>query len=180
MPKIAMRPSSLFLCSALSSVLLLSGCASTIQSSNSFLGLFTPYRIDIVQGNVVTREQLARVKPGMTRVQVRELLGSPMLTDLFHGNRWDYIFTIRRPGTEPQRRSIVLVFEGEALKAIDAPDLPTEHEFVASISPLARTEPKVLELSEEQRKALPIPPKRETPPAEPVGPVRDYPPLEAP
>lgn len=175
-----MRRSFLPLSGSLAAVLLLAGCASSLPSSSNFLGLITPYRIDIVQGNVVTREQMARVKPGMTRVQVRELLGSPMLTDLFHTNRWDYIFTIRRPGTEPQRRSVVLVFEGEALKTIVAPELPSEHEFVASISPLARSEPKVLELSEDQRKALPVPAKREAPAAEPVGPVREYPPLEAP
>ncbi|MDP3084656.1 MAG: outer membrane protein assembly factor BamE [Rubrivivax sp.] len=175
-----MRRSFLPLSGSLAAVLLLAGCASSLPSSSNFLGLITPYRIDIVQGNVVTREQMARVKPGMTRVQVRELLGSPMLTDLFHANRWDYIFTIRRPGTEPQRRSVVLVFEGEALKTIVAPELPSEHEFVASISPLARSEPKVLELSEDQRKALPVPAKREAPAAEPVGPVRDYPPLETP
>ncbi|MDP1535276.1 MAG: outer membrane protein assembly factor BamE [Rubrivivax sp.] len=175
-----MRRSFLPLSGSLAAVLLLAGCASSLPSSSNFLGLITPYRIDIVQGNVVTREQMARVKPGMTRVQVRELLGSPMLTDLFHANRWDYIITIRRPGTEPQRRSVVLVFEGEALKTIVAPELPSEHEFVASISPLARSEPKVLELSEDQRKALPVPAKREAPAAEPVGPVRDYPPLETP
>jgi outer membrane protein assembly factor BamE len=39
-----------------------------------------------------------------------------MVTDLFHANRWDYIFTIRRPGTEPQRRSVVVVFDGDVVK----------------------------------------------------------------
>jgi outer membrane protein assembly factor BamE len=158
--------------------LLLAGCASSLQSSDSFFGLITPYRIDIVQGNVVTREQIALVKPGMSRNQVREVLGSPMLTDIFHADRWDFIFTIRRQGTEPQRRSVVLGFEGDSLKTIDAPELPSEREFVASISRPSRARATILELSEEQRKALPVPPKREAPLAEPSGPVREYPPLE--
>ena len=83
------------------------GCATREQSTDSFLGFITPYRVEIVQGNAVTREQATRVKPGMTRAQVRDILGSPMLTDQFHADRWDYLFTIRRQGTEPQRRSVV-------------------------------------------------------------------------
>ncbi len=159
--------------------LVLSGCAAR-QSTESFFGFITPYRIDIVQGNVVTREQLALVKPGMTRAQVREVLGTPLLTDMFHADRWDYVFDIRRPGADAQRRSVVVRFEGEGLKSIDAPELPTEREFVASISSAPDDlKPRVLELTEEQRKALPPPPPRETPVAEPMGPVRPYPPLEA-
>lgn len=158
----------------------LAGCAS-LQSEGNVLGLITPYRIDIVQGNVVTKEQLALVKPGMSRVQVRDLLGSPLVTDMFHADRWDYVFTIRRPGTEPQRRSIVAWFDGEQLKKLDAPDaVPAEREFVAAISrPGARGALVPLELTEEQRKALPVPAQRpqETAPGV-LGPARTYPPLE--
>lgn len=153
------------------------GCSS-LTSADSFLGLITPYRIDIVQGNVVTREQAALVKPGMSRSQVRDMLGSPMVTDLFHANRWDYIFTIRRPGTEPQRRSVVVTFEGDVVKTIVAPELPGEREFVASIAKPSGAKVPPLELSEEQRKALPVPLPRAEPTPEPEGPVRSYPPLE--
>lgn len=162
--------------------LLLSGCGfRQIASDGSLLGLVTPYRIDIVQGNAITREQLAVVKPGMTRLQVREILGTPLLTDPFHAERWDYLFTIRRPGTEPQRRSIVALFEGDVLKKIEMPEgaLPTEEEFVASIDPVKRKfEPRVLELTPEQRKALPVPARRDTPSETPTGATRSYPPLE--
>ena len=62
------------------------------------------------------------------------MLGSPLLTDLFHADRWDYVFTIRRQGAEPQSRAIVALFEGDRLKSIETGgDLPTEREFVASI-----------------------------------------------
>lgn len=159
---------------------LLAGCGSLQSTDDNLFGLITPYRIEIVQGNVVTREQLAQVKTGMTRAQVRDILGSPLLTDLFHADRWDYVFTIRRPGTEPQRRGIVVRFEGDRLAAIEAPDLPSEREFVASISRTSASgNAPVLQLSEEARKALPKP---ATPPAEaaaaPLGAARAYPPLE--
>src|SRR4030095_9249305 len=113
--------------------MLLTGCAS-LQSSESFLGVLTPYRIEVVQSNVLPRERVAAVKPGMSRAQVRDILGSPLLTDPFHGDRWDYMFTIKRQGAEPQRRSVVAIFEGDRLKTIEAPDLPSERDFVASIS----------------------------------------------
>ncbi|MCR5866568.1 MAG: outer membrane protein assembly factor BamE [Aquincola tertiaricarbonis] len=169
----------------LGALLTLGGCASwqeSLKTSDSILGVITPYRVEVVQGNVVTKEQMAAVRPGMSRAQVRNILGSPLLTDVFHENRWDYIFTIKRQGTEPQRRSVVLTFDGDLLKTIDAPDLPGEQDFVASISPVrvSKNEPK-LELTEEQRKALPVPPKPEATPTapEPTGATRTYPPLEA-
>ncbi len=159
--------------------LLLGGCES-LQRTDSVIGEYTPYRIDLVQGNVVTREQLAVLRPGMTRLQVRDLLGTPLLADPFHANRWDYVFTIRR-GKEPfLRRSVVVHFEGNAVATIEAPpDLPGEREFVASISRVKEPRVPKLELTPEERAALPPPTlRRDTAPAEPVGPVREYPPLE--
>ena len=115
----------------------------------------------------------------MTRSQVRDVLGSPLLTDIFHADRWDYIFTIRRQGAEPQRRSVVVRFDGDALKSIDAGDeLPTEREFVASISTAkpgrgaearAEREPSAARCRCRQR-----PPRREAASA-PLGAVRDVP-----
>ncbi|MEF7615428.1 outer membrane protein assembly factor BamE [Aquincola sp. MAHUQ-54] len=160
------------------------GCSSwqeSLRTSDSVLGVITPYRVEVVQGNVVTKEQIALVKPGMNRAQVRNVLGSPLLADIFHADRWDYIFTIKRQGTEPQRRSVVLQFEGDLLKTVEAPDLPGEQEFVASISPIKTGKQPKLELTEEQRKALPAPSRPEAAPSapEPAGATRSYPPLEA-
>ena len=154
-----------------------SGCES-LQRTDSFMGLITPYRIDIVQGNVITKEQAALIRPGLSRVQVREVLGTPLIADPFHAERWDYLFTLRRPGTDEQRRSVVVHFEGGVVKSIDAGELPSEREFVASISRFKDPRAPRLELSEEERAALPPPVRREAPAAEPVGPVREYPPLE--
>ncbi len=153
------------------------GCEA-LQRTDSLFGFITPYRIDIVQGNAVTKEQAAVLKPGMSRLQVRDVLGTPLMTDPFHANRWDYIFTLRRPGAELQRRSVVVFFDGDVVKNIEAPDLPSERDFVASISRFKDPREQKLELSDDERAALPLPPKREAPTPEPVGPVRDYPPLE--
>ncbi len=155
----------------------LAGCES-LQRTDTFLGFITPYRIDIVQGNVISKEQAALLKPGLTRLQVRDLLGTPLVVDPFHANRWDYIFTLRRPGTEEQRRSVVVQFEGDVVKSVVAPELPSERDFVASISRIKDPRAPKLELSDDERKALPPPVRREVAPPEPMGPVRDYPPLE--
>ncbi len=165
------------LLSTLAAATLLAGCES-LQRTDSFMGLITPYRIDIVQGNAVTREQAALLKPGLTRLQVRDILGTPLIADPFHAERWDYIFTMRRPNTAAQRRSVVVLFEGDVVKSVEGAELPSEHEFVASISRHKDLKVPKLELSEDERKALPPPVRREVPPAEPMGPVRDYPPLE--
>lgn len=156
----------------------LAGCAA-LQSSDNVLGIITPYRIEVVQGNVVTQEQAARVRPGLTRAQVRDIMGSPLLTDAFHADRWDYVFTIKRQGAVPQRRAVVVLFEGDQLKSIDAPELPSERDFVASIDTFkSGRDSGPLALSDDERKALPLPAKTDTPPAPPTGPVRNYPPLE--
>jgi len=167
---------------AASAVGLLAGCASQRSTEDGFFSRITPYRIEIVQGNVVTSEQAARVRPGMTRAQVRDVLGTPLITDPFHADRWDYLFTIRRQGVEAQRRSVVVWFEGDALKSIEAPDLPSEREFVKTISTAPRRfTPPPLELTPEQLKALP-PPRPAAAASAPgvpsAAPARSYPPLE--
>ncbi|MCA1416887.1 outer membrane protein assembly factor BamE, partial [Bradyrhizobium sp. NBAIM20] len=133
-----MRP----LLASLSLLALLGGCSSLPSldqlpsvAGEKVLGLVTPYRLEVVQGNVLTKELVARVKPGMPKAQVRDLLGSPLLTDVFHEARWDYVFTIRRQGAAPQQRLVVALFDGDRLKSLDVPDdLPTEKEFVASVN----------------------------------------------
>ena len=162
-------------CSSLPSLAALPSVAG-----DKVLGLVTPYRVEVVQGNVLTKELVAKVKPGMSRAQVRDLLGSPLLTDIFHDNRWDYPFSIRRQGAPYQQRLVVAWFEGDKLKSLDLPaDLPAENEFVAAISTFKpRGDAPKLELSEAERKALPVPVRPAVPAAEAVGPQRSYPPLE--
>jgi outer membrane protein assembly factor BamE len=160
----------------------LTGCES-LQSSDNFLGVVTPYRVEVVQGNVVTKEQAQAVKPGMNRAQIRDILGAPLITDAFHQNRWDYVFTIRRQGAEPQRRSVVVLFDGDTMKSIDTGgELPAERDFVQSIDTFkTKRNAPPLALSEDQIKALPTPKKVDAPAqaAAASAPGRSYPPLEA-
>lgn len=165
--------------------LLLAGCAASRQTEDGFFSRITPYRIEIVQGNVVTSEQLAHVRPGLTRAQVRDVLGTPLLTDAFHADRWDYVFTLRQDRRPLQRRSVVLIFEGDVLKTIDAPELPTEREFIDSIARSDRgVDAAALELTPEQIQALPVArpaaaaSAAATSAAPAATPPRQYPPLE--
>ena len=174
-PVLRIAPLGLLLVSAFG----LSACQS-LQSSDNFLGVITPYRVEVVQGNVITKEAAAFIKTGMSRSQVRDVLGSPLLADPFHADRWDYVFTIKRQGAEPQLRRVVVAFVGESLKSIDTGgELPSERDFVASIDTFktARNAPP-LELTAEEVNALPVPAVVAPTAAEPIGPTRDYPPLE--
>lgn len=157
----------------------LAACSSLQSTEDNFLGVITPYRVEVVQGNVVTREMAAAIRPGMSRTQVRDILGSPLLTDIFHADRWDYLFTIRRQGAQPQRRRVTAWFDGEQLTRLEADDLPSEKEFVDSIDTFKRSR-KVpqLALTEEQLKAMPAPAPRPAEETPPPAPLRSYPPLE--
>jgi len=162
----------------------LGGCSSFNEppSLKGFIALVAPYKPDVIQGNVVTTEQISQVKEGMSRVQVKEVLGSPLITDPFHADRWDYVFTLKRQGFDDQQRSFVVLFDKDKVQKIDAPVLPSENEFVAQISrkKLPTNTPK-LELSDAEKAALPAPVVAAAPAASAVevtGVSRSYPPLE--
>jgi len=79
-----------------------------------------PYRIEIQQGNFVTQEMLSQLKPGMTKDQVRFILGTPLVSDIFHADRWDYMFTRQRTySRELEQRHIIVFFEDGRLKRIE-------------------------------------------------------------
>lgn len=165
--------------------LALGGCAIN-KTADSLFGVITPYRIEVVQGNVVTREMAATVRPGMSRTQVRDALGSPLLTDIFHADRWDYVFTIRRQGAPYQQRRVTVLFDGEVMKSFEADELPSEREFVVSIDTARTRSNKLpnLSLDEEQLRALPVPKAATVRSAaasvpDSAAPLRSYPPLEA-
>ena len=83
-------------------LLALAGC--------SFPGV---YKIDIQQGNVVTQDMIDQLRPGMTRRQVRFIMGTPLITDTFHANRWDYLYSIQPGGRQRYQERISLMFDGE-------------------------------------------------------------------
>ena len=71
------------------------------------------YKIDIQQGNVVTQDMIDQLKPGMTRRQVRFIMGNPLITDTFHANRWDYLYSIQPGGRQRYQERISLMVDGE-------------------------------------------------------------------
>lgn len=94
-------------------------CASLILAGCSTVKIPGQYKIDIQQGNVISQEAVAKLKPGMTKSQVRFALGTPLLIDVFHQDRWDYIYSIQRGGQERQQRHLSLFFADDKLTRIE-------------------------------------------------------------
>ena len=159
----------------------LAACSAFNSASNSVVGIVTPYKVSVQQGNFVSKEQVAALRPGMTREQVREVLGTPLLTDMFHADRWDYVFTLKRQGVAPQTRKLTVFFKDGVLESFKGDDMPTEAEFVASLSSGYKPgKLPTLQASPESLKKFPPPP----PPAESLAQFStplptSYPPLDA-
>ena len=85
-----------------------------------------PHKIDIQQGNRVKQEDLDRITTGMTREQVKFVLGTPLLQDAFHRNRWDYVYYLKPGDGEIRRSRVSLFFEGDTLIRIDTSDYRPE------------------------------------------------------
>ena len=80
----------------------------------------TPYRIEIQQGNFISQELVAQLKPGMSKEQVRLALGTPLLNDIFHADRWDYVFYRERSGGgKREQRKLTVFFEDGKLTRLD-------------------------------------------------------------
>jgi outer membrane protein assembly factor BamE len=138
---------------AVAASLCLGACSSVGDSARGALTAVTPYKVEVVQGNFVSKEQVEALKPGMSRQQAREILGTSLLTDVFHSNRWDYVFTIRRQGVEPQRRHLTLFFNGDVLERFEGDPMPSEEEFVAQLDTRKRSgKVPPLEATEDQLK----------------------------
>ena len=91
----------------------------SILTAALFLSACEPHRIDIQQGNKVTPENFAKLKNGMSRNQVVFVLGSPLLKDPFHKDRWDYIFYLKPGNQEIKQSRLTLYFDGDTLIRID-------------------------------------------------------------
>ena len=92
----------------------LAACSNTPQITD----YLTPYRIDVRQGNFVTQEMVAQLKPGQSREQVRFILGSPLVADMFHVDRWDYVYRFRQGHGEVQQRTLTVFFQDNKLMRV--------------------------------------------------------------
>lgn len=101
-----------------------------------------PYKIDIQQGNIIEQDQLNRVQPGMTKNQVQYLLGTPLVDDPFHQNRWDYYYSLKTGGKLREQHRVTLFFENDQLARLEG-DMrpqqqaaaPTDKSEVVDINP---------------------------------------------
>ena len=98
--------------------------------------VLTPYKLPIQQGNIVTAESIAKLKSGMTKNQVTQVLGTPMVNDVFHVNRWDYVHYLNKRGTMSEQNHLALIFEdgklagllGEKVPVLEPMSVPIAHE----------------------------------------------------
>lgn len=165
----------------LASALLALGTALTACSTK-------PYKAEVVQGNFVSSEQVAALRAGMPKTQVRNILGTPLLTDLFHADRWDYVFTIESKGKVTQPRRLTVYFKGDTLAKWDGDTMSSEVEFVQSldsgrkigkIPPLVATEKELSDFAAQRNSSLKPTDNAVALPSSPAGGAKTYPPLEA-
>ena len=175
-------PTQAHRCTRLGLILLLgataAACSSFNNATQSMASVVTPYKIDVVQGNFVSREQVQALQPGMGRQQVRDILGTPLVTSLFHSDRWEYVFTLKRPKTDVQTRKLTVFFNGDSFERAEGDEMPSESEFVATLGQnKAKKAVPVLQATEAQLARFPA--RAPTPPAAELPPPRtSYPPLE--
>lgn len=112
--------------------LVLAGCQSAAGLREYVPQIVTPYRIDIQQGNFITQDMVDKLEVGQTKDQVRFILGTPMLTSVFHAARWDYIFRSAKGWNDPETRRLTIFFDArERLQKWEAIDVPPAMDAVA-------------------------------------------------
>ena len=103
--------------------MLVGGCAST-QSLMPSLTSFAVYKIDINQGNYLSQDMVDRLKTGMTRQQVKQTLGTPLVTSAFRDNRWDYVYEYAHQGKVRERRQFTVYFTDDKLARWEGDEMP--------------------------------------------------------
>jgi outer membrane protein assembly factor BamE len=105
-----------------------------------FINYLKPYRIDVQQGNFVSQEMLAQLrenmknKDGVTPEQVRFLLGTPLLTDIFHTDRWDYVFRLKKRSGEIISSRVTVYFKDGRASRVEGDQLPSEEQYLNYIA----------------------------------------------
>lgn len=134
--------SPLIVLSSVLSLLALAGCSSIPDATT----VLSPYRIDVRQGNYVTQEMVARLKPGMSQDQVRFALGTPLVSDIFHAERWDYVYRFQ-PGRGPvELRRLVVYFEDGKLVRVGGDVVAETAESAAAAATATNQSARVIEV----------------------------------
>ncbi len=99
-------------------------CLAVIAAAGCSSGPLAIYRMDIQQGNVFTQEMVNQLKPGMTPSQVRFVLGTPLITDTFSQERWDYYYSLRIPGEDTVQHHMTVYFSDQKLARLSGDFAP--------------------------------------------------------
>ncbi|MEO1957299.1 MAG: outer membrane protein assembly factor BamE [Methylophilaceae bacterium] len=122
--------------------------------------IIQPFKMDIQQGNVVTSEMLLKLRPGMTRSQVKYILGTPLLADSFHSNRWDYFYQLSKQGKVVNQRRVILDFEGGSLAHVRGDVVPegADSKTLPMVEPVVKPEPGLVDVkvAEKMEKAVKV------------------------
>lgn len=141
--------------------LLLGGCSNNTvlpdwEQVEGWLPEWAPrvFKIDVPQGNIVTQEMVNQLKPGMNKRQVLFVMGTPMLTDTFHPERWDYIYR-DKPGGKPAKQfRVTLYFQDETLAGMDGDLRPLSASEMAEFQPEKRQRSVVVPLKDAEEPGL--------------------------
>jgi len=118
--------------------LICTACSSSLPS-------IKPYRMEIQQGNVVTSKMMLQLRPGMNKSQVKFVMGTPLIQDSFHKDRWDYFYQLRKDGKIVEQRRVILEFEGDALKRVRGDVIPAERTDAVAATPTPEAPAKLEE-----------------------------------
>jgi outer membrane protein assembly factor BamE len=131
---------------AIAALFLVSSCGSARLSAP----VVSPYRMEIQQGNFISQEMVSQLKLGMSKDQVRFVLGTPLITDSFHANRWDYVFRRQKSNSsELEHHKLAVIFEDGKLVRVDSDVIPAPEADAAAVktpeakkaeAPAAKTE----------------------------------------
>ena len=119
--------------------LLVTACSPSLPS-------IKPYKMPIQQGNLVTSKMMMQLKPGMTKTQVRFVMGTPLITDSFHKDQWDYFYQMEKDGAIIEKRRVILMFEKDLLAKVKGDVIPAnantnKNEDRQEIVPIKSSEP---------------------------------------
>jgi outer membrane protein assembly factor BamE (lipoprotein component of BamABCDE complex)/ketosteroid isomerase-like protein len=118
-----------------------SGCGAKLPSVK-------PFKMEVQQGNVVTSKMLLQLRPGMTRSQVRYIMGTPLVVDSFRDNRWDYFYELRKEGKVVEKRRVILDFDKDSLVSVRGDVIPSAEN--PEVKTIAETPQKKVEEAKDQ------------------------------
>lgn len=126
-------------------ILLMALLCAACSNYSANLPSIKPYKMDVQQGNVVTPKMMMQLRPGMTKAQVRFVMGTPLITDSFHADRWDYVYRMQKDGKLIESRRVILDFENDKLKRVRGDVIPaaSDADAVAASKPASQA-PRVL------------------------------------